>query len=152
MPKPNSALACPGCKRRMFTLNDVLYAPLDGTAQCRACGRIARLDLFSRWVISCAIAVLLPALLLYWEMFYSGHLFVVSLLVILVAWRIMTFLIFPLLALEEVAARSGVNKKQSFVILAILLSAAMMIDGFMSSRFESDEAAEVRRVTSSQSR
>ena len=82
----------------------------------------------------------------------AGHLFVVSLLVILVAWRILTFLTFPLLVLEEVSARSGVNKKQSFVILAILLSAAMMIDGLMSSRFETDEAAEVRRITSSQSR
>jgi hypothetical protein len=147
----DSALACPGCKRRVFTLHDVLYAPLDGTASCRACGRIARLDLFSRWVISCAIAVILPGLL-YWELFYSGHLFVVSLLVILVAWRVLTFLIFPLLALEEVSARSGVNRKQSFVILAILLSAAMMIDGFMSSRFESDEVAEMRRYTSSESR
>ncbi len=80
--------------------------------------------------------LILPALLLYWELFYSGHLFVVSLLVILVAWRIFTFLIFPLLALEEVAARSGVNRKQSFLILAVLFSAAMAIDGFMSSRFE----------------
>ena len=148
----SAALACPGCKRRVFTLHDVLYAPLDGTAQCRVCGRIARLDLFSRWVISCAIAVLLPALLLYRKLFYSGHLFVVSLLVILVAWRIFTFLIFPLLALEEVAARSGVNRKQSFLILAVLFSAAMAIDGFMASRFEPDEAAEVRRITSSESR
>jgi hypothetical protein len=148
----NSLLACPGCKRRVFRAHDIFYAPLDGTAPCRACGRIARLDLFSRWMISCVIAVLLPGLLLYWELFYSGHLFVVSMVVILAAWRILTFLAFPLLALEEVAARSGVGRKQSFVILAILLSAAMVIDGFMSSRFESEQAGEVGRLTSSESR
>jgi hypothetical protein len=148
----DSTLACPGCKRRAFKVHDILYAPLDGTARCRGCGRIARLDLFSRWVISCTIAVILPGLLLYWELFYSGHLFVVSMLVILVAWRILTFAIFPLLALEEVASRSGVNRKQSVVILAVLLCAAMMIDGFMSSRFETEQAGEVRRLTSSESR
>lgn len=148
----NSVLACPGCKRRVFRAHDIFYAPLDGTACCRACGRIARLDLFSRWMISCVIAVILPGLLLYWELFYSGHLFVVSMVVILAAWRILTFLAFPLLALEEVAARSGVGRKQSFVILAILLSAAMVIDGFMSSRFESEQAGEVGRLTSSESR
>ena len=148
----NSALACPGCKRRVFRVHDIFYAPLDGTARCRACGRIARLDLFSRWMISCVIAVLLPGLLLYWELFYSGHLFLVSMAVILAAWRVLTFLVFPLLALEEVQARSGVNRKQSFVILAILFSAAMVIDGFMSSRFESEQAGEVGRLTSSESR
>jgi hypothetical protein len=136
----------------VFRAHDIFYAPLDGTACCRACGRIARLDLFSRWMISCVIAVILPGLLLYWELFYSGHLFVVSMVVILAAWRILTFLAFPLLALEEVAARSGVGRKQSFVILAILLSAAMVIDGFMSSRFESEQAGEVGRLTSSESR
>jgi hypothetical protein len=148
----NSALACPGCKRRVFRVHDILYAPLDGTARCRVCGRLARLDLFSRWIISCVIAVILPGLLLYWELFYSGHLFLVSMFVILTAWRVLTVLAFPLLALEEVATRSGVNKKQSFVILAILFSAAMVIDGFMSSRFETEQAGEVGRLTSSESR
>ena len=38
------------------------------------------------------------------------------------------------------------------IILAILFSVAVIIDGFMSSRFESDEAAEVRKLTSSESR
>jgi hypothetical protein len=147
-----SALPCPGCKRRVFTLHDILYAPLDGTARCRGCGRMARLDLFSRWMISCVIAVLLPGLLLYWEIFYSGHLFVFSMVVILVAWRILTLIVFPFLGLEVVAARYSVDKKQSVIILAILFSAAMIIDGFMSSRFESDEAAEVRRLTSSEPR
>src|SRR3712207_8242613 len=105
-----SALPCPRCKRRVFAVHALLYAPLDGTARCRVCGRFARLDLFSRWMISCAVAVLLPAVLLYWELFYSGHLFAVSLLVILVAWRVLTALLFPVLALEEVAARSGVDR------------------------------------------
>ncbi len=60
----DAEIPCPGCKRPVFSLHDILYAPLDGTARCRVCGRIARLDLFSRWMISCAIAVILPALLL----------------------------------------------------------------------------------------
>jgi hypothetical protein len=147
-----SALPCPGCKRPAFKLHDILYAPLDGTARCRGCGRTARLDLFSRWMISCVIAVLLPGLLLYWELFYSGHLFVFSMLVILVAWRILTLIVFPFLGLEVVAARVAVDKKQSIIILAILFSVAGIIDGFMSSRFESDEASEVRKLTSSESR
>jgi len=80
----DAEIPCPGCKRPVFSLHDILYAPLDGTARCRVCGRFARLDLFSRWMISCAIAVILPALLLYWELFYSRHLFVISILFMLV--------------------------------------------------------------------
>lgn len=148
----DAPIPCPGCKRRVFSLHDILYAPLDGTARCRVCGRLARLDLFSRWMISCGIALILPALLLYWELFYSGHLFVVSILVILVAWRILTLIAFPILALEIVAARTPVDRKQSVVILAILLVAAMMLDSLMASRFESDDTAQTQRLTSNRQR
>jgi hypothetical protein len=112
------------------------------------CGRIARLDLFSRWMISCGIAVMLPALLLYWELFYSGHLFVVSILVILVAWRILTLIAFPILALEIVTPRARVDRKQSVFILALLLVAAMMLDGLLASRFETEDPAQAKHLTS----
>jgi|SoiMethySBSTD1v2_1073268.scaffolds.fasta_scaffold113363_2 hypothetical protein len=148
----DAEIPCPGCKRRVFSLQDILYAPLDGTACCRVCGRFARLDLFSRWMISCAIALILPALLLYWELFYSGHLFVISILVILVAWRILTLLAFPILALEIVRVRTPVDRKQSVVILAILLMAAMMLDSLMASRFEPEETAQTKHLTSNRPR
>jgi hypothetical protein len=148
----DDAIPCPGCKRRVFSLHDILYAPLDGTACCRVCGRIARLDLFSRWLISCGIAVILPALLLYWELFYSGHLFVVSILVILVAWRILTLIAFPILALEIVTPRARVDRKQSVFILALLLVAAMMLDGLLASRFETEEQTQSKHLTSNRAR
>ena len=148
----DAEIPCPGCKRPVFSLHDILYAPLDGTARCRVCGRIARLDLFSRWMISCAIAVILPALLLYWELFYSGHLFVISILFILVTWRILTLVAFAILALEIVAVRTRVDRKESVVILAILLVAAIALDGLMASRFEPDEGAQTKHLTSNRTR
>jgi hypothetical protein len=143
----DAAIFCPSCRRRVFTARDIVYAPLDGAARCRVCGGKARLDLFSRWMISCMIALVLPALLLYLDLFYSGHLFLVSIVFIFSAWRVLSFLTFPFLALEVVPSKSGVDRKQSVVIFAILLAAAMMIDGFMASRFEVDHV-EGRHVTS----
>ena len=135
-------IACPNCKRRVFTRRDILYAALDGSAPCRICGRTARLDILSRWVISCVIALVLPGILLYGDVFYSGHLFLVSLFIILSAWRLLSWIGFPFLALEEVEASSAIDRKQSILILAVLLAAAMVLDGFMASRFDADEAIE----------
>lgn len=148
----DASIGCPSCKRRVFSVRDMLAAPLDGTARCRVCGHVARLDLFSRWIISCTIAVILPALLLYWELFYSGHLFLFSILMILGGWRILTFVTFPFLVLEKATAKTGVDRRQSMVILAILLAAAMIIDSFMASRFEAEQASEGRHVTSNATR
>ena len=134
-------LACPHCKRRIITRRDILYAPLDGTARCRACGRYSRLDVFSRWVLSCLIALVLPALLLGWGIFYSGHLLVFSMIVIIGAWRAMAWLALPFLGLEHVPEHVPLDRRQSAIIVAALLSAAILLDRFMASRFERDDAA-----------
>lgn len=141
-------IACPGCSRRVFTRRDMLYATLDGTAQCRACGRIARLDLMSRWVLSCMIAIVLPTILLYGGVFYSGHLFVISMFIILGTWRLLSLLGFPYLKLEEAAGSSALDRRQSILMLAVLLAGAITIDAFMSSRFDSDNAPESGRSAS----
>lgn len=126
----------------------MLYAALDGTVRCRFCGGVARLDLLSRWVISCVIALVLPIVLLYGGVFYSGHLFLISMCLIFGAWRILSWVGFPLLTLEAVAGNSSLDRKQSMLILAVLLVAAIMFDGFMSSRFDADDALETGRSPS----
>lgn len=134
-------IACPSCKRKIFTRRDMLYAALDGTAPCRACGRAARLDLLSRWMISCVLALILPTVLLYGGVFYSGHLFLVSIFVILGGWRILSLVGFPLLTLEA-AGDSAIDRRQSIVMLVVMLVIMIIMDGYMSSRFDSDNAPE----------
>src|SRR4051812_27146931 len=95
-------IACPGCKRHVITSNDVLFASLDGAVRCRACGKLGRLDLLSRWVVASVLALGLPMVLLYTNVFYSGHLFVVALTVILGGWRALAWVGLPLLSLELV--------------------------------------------------
>ena len=133
-------LACPNCKRRIITRRDILSAPLDGTARCRACGGFARFDMYSRWVLSCLIAVSLPALLLTWGVFYSGHLLLASMLIIFGAWRVLAWAALPLLTLESVAPHLPLDRRQSAIILAALVVGAIALDGFIASKFESEEA------------
>jgi hypothetical protein len=135
-------IACPSCKRRVFTRLDMLYAPLDGTAQCRACRRIARPDLVSRWMISCVLAVLLPMVFLYGGVFYSGHFFIALIILVLGAWRILCFLGFPLLTLEPVTRGAPIDRRESVLILLVLVAASLMLDGYMSSRFDPDDGVE----------
>ena len=139
---------CPSCKRWVFTRRDLLFAPVDGTVQCRACGRTARLDILSRWVISCAIALILWNVLLFGGVFYSGHLFVVSMLVIFALWRLLSAAAFPFIALEAVSDSSAFDRKISMLLVGALLGAALIFDGFMASRFDSDDAAESERAPS----
>ena len=141
-------IACPSCNRRVFVPRDILYATMDGTAQCRACGQIARLGMGSRWLLSCVIAILLPPALLYGGLFYSGHLFVACLVLVLGAWRILSFITFPFLALEAVAGGRRIDRKQSIPVLALLLVAAIILDIFMSSRFEPADALDRGRPAS----
>ena len=82
----DSVLACPHCDRRVFTRSDLLHAVVNGAAPCPSCGRGARLDTLTRWLMSCLLAVILPALLLLGEVFYSGHLFLISMFIIFGAW------------------------------------------------------------------
>lgn len=141
-------IACPSCNRRVFIPRDILYATLDGTAQCRACSRTARLGIASRWMISCVIAILLPAVLLYGDVFYSGHLILISTFLILGAWRLLSFVAFPFLSLEVVARSRSIDRAESILILVVLLIAAIVLDGFISSRFDSDNVLENARSPS----
>lgn len=126
----------------------MLYSPLDGTLLCRACGRVARLDIFSRWAISCMIAIILSSVLLWGGFFYSGHLFVVSMFIILGVWRTLSYLGMPAFALEAVDDRFTLDRRHSLIALAVLLIAAVMFDGFMASLFEPDSGLEDTRTTS----
>ena len=114
----------------------MLHARIDGTTQCRACGGVARLTSFGRWAVSCVIALTLPSLLLYGGVFYSGHLFVVCLFFIFAAWRTVSVIALPFLALEAVENPVVLNRKQSAVLAGALLLGAITVDGLMSSRFE----------------
>jgi hypothetical protein len=113
-----------------------LYATLDGLAQCRFCGEAARLDLFSRWILACVVSLVLSAVLLYGGLFYSGHLFVISISIIFSAWAVLCWVGFPLLSLEAVPRASPLDRSKAVLILVALLVAATLIDSFMASRFE----------------
>jgi len=130
--------ACPGCKRQIFSRRQILNAGLDGAARCRACGRSAQLSLFGRWSIASMIALTLPSVLLYGGVFYSGHLFLVSLFFIFGVWRMLSVIALPYLSLEPVDDPVLLDRRQSVLIAGVLLVAAMTVDGFMSARFEDD--------------
>jgi hypothetical protein len=125
----------------------MLRATLDGAAQCRVCGRSARLDLLSRWMISCVLAVLLPNVLLYGGVFYSGHVLVFSMFIVYAGWAALSFVGFPFLTLEAVAAPSR-DRSHSLLLMGVLLVAAIIMDGFIASRIEADNAHEAGRATS----
>ena len=139
-------IACPSCKRRVFTRRDILSSSLDGTVECRACGRLARLDVLSRWMIACVIAIILPAVLLYGGLFYSGHLFVASMVLIFGAWRVLSWFGYPLLTLEHATGSVGLDRRQSVFIVVVLLFTAVVIDGFMAARFDDAQTAEQPRA------
>jgi hypothetical protein len=141
-------IACPRCRRRVFTRRDLVSAALDGTAACRSCGQIVRLDMFSRWLLSCAIALALPTVLLYGDLFYSGHLFVVSFIFVLAAWTALSWLCCPFLTLERAAPSPPIDRATGVLIFVVLLAAAGVIDSFMASRFEAVDTVETTRSTS----
>jgi hypothetical protein len=82
------------------------------------------------------IAVLLPAVLLLAGLFYSGHLFFVSIVIVLVAYRLLCVLGLPFLTLEPVPDNASLDRMQSVLMLAAMLTAAVILDGYMASRFE----------------
>jgi hypothetical protein len=114
----------------------VLYATLSGAARCRACGHIARLDISIRWVFSCVLALVLPYVLIYGGFFYSGHLFLVSIFVILGTWAMLSWVSFPFLALEAAPRGSVIDRQKSIVILIALLISALIIDGYIRTRID----------------
>ena len=86
--------------------------------------------------MSCLLALVLPIVLLYGDVFYSGHLFLVSIFVIVGGWAFLSWIGFPFLSLETVPGSAPLNPRVSIVILLVLLFAAMMFDAFMRSRFD----------------
>src|SRR5204862_5611675 len=106
---------------------------------CRACAKISKLDMFSTWAICCLIALVLPSVLLYGDVFYSGHLFVVSLFFIFTAWRVLLVIGFPLLSLVPARDRISITLQQSIFLGGALLVTAITIDGFMAARFDPPE-------------
>ena len=140
--------ACPRCRRRIFTRRDLLSTALDGTAQCRSCGQVVRLDVFSRWLLSCVIALILPGVLLYGDLFYSGHLFIISLVFIFAAWAALTWVCCPILTLEPATTGRPIDRTTGVLILVVLLAAAGIIDNFMASRFDVPDKLESTRATS----
>ena len=129
-------IACPSCNRRVFTRRDMLHAVIDGAARCRSCGGNARIDRLTRWLMSCVLAIVLPMLLLLGGVFYSGHLFVISMFIILSAWGILSVVGFPFLTLEVAAGGPGIDRSKSMWLLAAMFVAALVIDGYMRTRFE----------------
>jgi hypothetical protein len=143
-------VACPHCRRATFTRRDLVSSALDGTAECRACGQPVRLDVFSRWLLSCVIALILPGLLLYGDLFYSGHLFVISLIFVFVAWAALSWLCSPILALEPASTGRPIDRTTGMLILVVLLAAAGIIDNFMAARFEAEAVESTRASNAAQ--
>ena len=131
-------IACPACKRRVFGQAELLWANLDGSVQCPACGAFGCLDQVSRLLVACPLALLLWLALLYWDILFSGYLFVFSTIVILAGWRLLSAAIMPALALEK--SRDGMvfDRKQTLISLAIMMGTAIAIDGFISYRTETE--------------
>jgi hypothetical protein len=138
-------IACPSCKRRVFTRLDMLHAALQGAASCRACERPARLDVLSRWLMASFIALVLPSLFLYAGVFYSGHLFVISICTVLGGWGLLSVVGQPFLTLEPSAGPPPAQRSHSVLLLVVLLVTATILDGFIASRFGSDDAPEYAR-------
>jgi hypothetical protein len=143
-------IECPCCKRVAFTRRDLVFSTLDGTARCRSCKQTVRLDTFSRWLLSCAIALILPVILLYGDVFYSGHLFVVSMVFIFSAWAALSWLCCPFLTLERAGDSPPLDRRTGMLVLVVLLAVGGIIDNFMASRFEPAEPIENARSTSAQ--
>jgi hypothetical protein len=141
-------ITCPSCKRRALKGRDMLYASFEGETECPSCGRAARLDLPSRWILSCMIAILLPGVLLWGNIFYSGHLFIVSLVVVLGGWRVLACVGAPILSLEPVRIRSTLQRSHGVLVVVVMLTTASALDAFIASRFEAEAPAPAERSVS----
>lgn len=141
-------IACPSCRRRVVSRSDILHATLRGTIRCRWCRHTLRLDLFSRWVLSCLLAILLPNALLYGNIFFSGHLFVVSIFLIYAGLALFSYVGFALLSLEIASEGAALNRKQSALLAGIILAAAIVIDAFIGLKIDADSALENQRAPS----
>jgi hypothetical protein len=133
-------IACPECKRRVFGQAELLWANLDGSVKCPACGAFACLDQFSRLLVACPLSLLLWMAVLYWDILFSGYLFLFSTIVILAGWRLLSAAAMPALALEKSRDGRVFDRKHTLVSLVVMIGTAVAIDGFMSYRTEADNA------------
>jgi hypothetical protein len=138
-------IACPSCKRRLFSRLDMLHAALQGAARCPGCDRPARLDMLSRWLMASFIALVLPSIFLYAGVFYSGHLFVILIGTVLGGWALLSVVAHPFLTLESSATAPPTERSHSILLLVVLLLAATILDGFIASRFEPEDGPEYPR-------
>jgi hypothetical protein len=132
-------IACPGCKRRIIAHREILGASLDGAIVCPTCGQVGRLDGFSRCFVGCMLALLLWMMLLHGDFLFSRYLFLFSMVFILGGWRLLSAAALPLLTLEK-APGTCFDRRQSLVMLVVLVVFAIILDGFMSYRSEADKA------------
>ena len=132
-------IACPACKRAVFTHREMLRTGLDGRVTCPACDELACLDQTSRCLVTGVLALLLWMLLLHGNFFFSGYLFIVSTIVIVIGWRLLSAAALPLLSLEKAPGHSSFDRRQNIVTLAILIVTAIVIDGLMSYRSDADK-------------
>lgn len=124
-------LTCPGCNRKIFTVGDILRLEVDGELKCRSCGRAAQLDLKSRLLISCLLALVFSALTLYTSIFYTGHFVLISTLLILVGWTLLALAVFPLLELNIARGARFLNRWRTLLIWAVFLVGAAAVDNYM---------------------
>ena len=122
----------------------MLHASLRGTTRCRCCARTLRLDVVSRWMLSCMLALLVPYALLYGNVLYSGHLFVVSIFLIYAGLALLSYIASPLLGLEVAPERAVLNDNQSALVAALVLAAALVIDGFIAAKIEAESGRQQR--------
>jgi hypothetical protein len=102
--------------------------------------------MISRWLISCMLALILPMVLLYGDVFYSGHLLVISMVIIFGAWGFFSWIAAPFLGLEAVAASGApLDRSKSIMLLALVFVAAIALDSFIASRFEPENTREAGR-------
>ena len=98
------------------------------------------------------LALLLPNALLYGGVFYSGHLFVISIFLIYCGLAILSYIGSPLLGLEVAPDRAALNRRQTALLAALVLGAALVLDGFIASKIESESELEKQRAPASASR
>jgi len=130
----------------------MLHAAVRGTTRCRWCGRTLRLDMLSRGILSCTLALLLPNALFYGDVFYSGHLFVISIFLIYGGMAVLSYLGSPLLGLEVAPDAPVLNRRQGALLAGMILAAALILDGFIASKIDADNALERQRAPASVSR
>jgi hypothetical protein len=99
-------------------------------------------------MLSCTLAILLPNALLYGNVFYSGHLFLVSIFLIYCGLATLSYLGFQLLALEVAPDHAVLYRRQAALLGGILLVAASVMDGYIAFKIEADNALENQRAPS----